>query len=203
MRTGGDGERPARPRFWLAASAGAGLAVAVLAARNARRTRVPVRAFLGLGSNLGDRAANLARAAAELGGPGLRVVGRSTIYETPPWGNVDQPPFLNQVLEVETTLDPPALLARSQGVERRLGRVRAERWGPRLIDVDILLYGNSRIRRRGLTVPHAELHRRAFALVPLLELWPDAALPGGQAAEELLRRLPERDEIVPWSRSGP
>jgi 2-amino-4-hydroxy-6-hydroxymethyldihydropteridine diphosphokinase len=201
--SGADGERPAWPRFWLAAAAaGMSLALAVLAVRKARRAGAPVLAFLGLGSNLGDRAGNLARAAAMLGGPGLRVVGCSTIYETPPWGKVDQPPFLNQVLEVNTTLDPVALLARCQEVERALGRVRAERWGPRVIDVDILLYGNARIRTRGLTVPHAELHRRAFALVPLLELWPDAALPDGRGAAELLQTLPERGEIVSWPRSG-
>ncbi len=161
--------------------------------------REPVRAFLGLGSNVGDRAYWLADAASKLEGPALSIVRRSRIYETPPWGKTDQPAFLNQVLEVETMLAPSALLARCQAVERALGRVREERWGPRVIDVDILLYGDAALRMRGLTVPHAELSRRAFVLVPLLELRPSLVLPDGRRAAELLGALPERDAIVPWT----
>jgi len=163
-----------------------------------RAPRDPVRVFLGLGSNVGDRAYWLADAAAKLQGPALSVVRRSCIYETPPWGKTDQPAFLNQVLEVETTLGPSALLARCQAVERALGRVRAERWGPRVIDVDILLYGDAVIRARGLTVPHPDLDRRAFVLVPLLELRPSLTLPDGRTGAELLAALPDRAAIVPW-----
>jgi len=161
--------------------------------------RAAVRAYLGLGSNVGDRASRLAEAAAKLEGAGVRVVRRSRLYETPPWGKPDQPAFLNQVLEVETTLAPSALLARCQAVERALGRLRAERWGPRVIDVDILLYGDAVIRAPGLVVPHAELPRRAFVLVPLLELRPNLTLPDGRAAADLLEGLPDRGAIVPWS----
>ena len=188
---------------WPAAIAAGALVLGALAAREEwkarRRPRSSVRAFVGLGSNLGDRASSLEGAAEELDGPAVRIVRRSRIYETPPWGKVDQPPFLNQVLEVETVLGPRALLARCRAVERALGRVRGERWGPRVIDVDILLYGNAHIRACGLVVPHAELHRRAFALVPLLELDPDVTLPDGRAARDLLAALSDAGDVAPWS----
>lgn len=154
-----------------------------------------VRAYLGLGSNQGDRPRLLAQAIARLEGPDLRVVRRSRVYETPPWGKTDQPAFLNQVVEVETRLEPPALLARCLDVERALGRVRRERWGPRTIDVDLLLYGAETIRTPELVVPHAELRRRAFVLVPLLELAPDLRLPTGERLEALLAALPDRAAV--------
>lgn len=155
----------------------------------------PVRAYLGLGSNMGDRPRMLASAVEWLAGCDLRVVRRSRVYETPPWGKTDQLSFLNQVIEVETALGPEALLARVRRVEESLGRVRAERWGPRTIDVDILLYGDLVVSRPELTIPHAEMRRRAFVLVPLAEIAPGLRLPTGEAVETLLEELPGRDAV--------
>ncbi len=162
----------------------------------------PVRAFLGLGSNLGDRARYLAKAVDRLGGPALRITRCSRVYESPPWGRPDQPPFLNQVLEARTTLSPHALLARCREVEHDLGRVRAERWGSRTIDVDILLYGDLVIQTPGLTVPHAEMRRRAFVLVPLHEIAPALRLSTGESVEALLAALPDRDAVRPAPGDG-
>ncbi len=155
----------------------------------------PVRAYLGLGSNMGDRQRMLASAVGLLAGGALRVGRRSRVYETPPWGKMDQPSFLNQVIEVETVLGPEALLRRCLQVEERLGRVRGERWGPRTIDVDILLYGNVVLARPELTIPHVEMRRRAFVLVPLAEIAPGLRLPTGEAVETLLEGLPDRDAV--------
>jgi len=160
--------------------------------------RVPsgaVRAFLGVGSNVGDRPAMLAKARALLESPDLRIVAASSLYEAPPWGVIDQPPYLNQVLEGRTTLSPRQLLHRCQDVETRLGRVRSTRWGPRTIDVDIVLYGALQIDAPDLTIPHPRMAHRAFVLVPLAEL--DAALrvPGGDTVGALLKALPERAEV--------
>jgi 2-amino-4-hydroxy-6-hydroxymethyldihydropteridine diphosphokinase len=157
--------------------------------------RIPssaVRVFLSLGSNLGDRSAMLAQARALLDGPDLRIVAASSVYETLPWGVTDQPRYLNQVLEGRTTLSPRRLLHRCQDVETRLGRVRSTRWGPRIIDVDILLYGGLEINEPDLTIPHPQLADRAFVLVPLAEL--DAALriPGRDTIGSLLEAVPDR-----------
>jgi len=131
-----------------------------------------VRAFLGLGSNLGDRVANLQRAVGLLDArPGIRVVRTSSVYETDPVGP-PQPDYLNAVAEVRTTLAPRELLMAALEVERALGRVREERWGPRTLDVDVLTYGDERIDEPGLTVPHPRMHDRAFVMVPLSELEP-------------------------------
>ncbi len=166
--------------------------------RPARAGGRPVRAFLGLGANLGDRARSLAAAVERLAsGRGLRVVRRSRVYESPAWGKTDQPPFLNQVIEVETALSPRALLRRCQEVEQALGRVRAERWGPRTIDVDVLLYGDLVAEAPGLVVPHAEIRRRAFVLAPLAEIAPGLRLPTGEAVEALLAALPDRASVRP------
>lgn len=150
----------------------------------------PVLAYLGLGSNLGDRAAHLRRARELLAAtPGVSLAGASAVYETEPVGRTDQPPFLNQVLAVRTRLAPAALLERAQAVEAALGRVRGERWGPRVIDVDILLYGEMVVRRPDLEIPHPRLAERAFALVPLAELAPELVLPGGERVAALAARL--------------
>ncbi len=147
------------------------------------------RCFLGLGSNLGDRLANLGRAVELLAAEaGVRVVRSSRVYETEPVGGPEQPPYLNAVIEVETDLGPRELLAACQRVEAALGRVRAERWGPRTIDVDVLTYGDARISEPGLEVPHPRMHERGFVLVPLAELDPDPPLPGGRRLAHL--RLP-------------
>ena len=129
--------------------------------------------YIGVGANLDDRAAVLRRAAAALDGyDSLEVKAASPVYETAPVGVTAQPMFLNAVLAAETDLEPHALLERLLAVERRFGRVRRQRWGPRLLDLDILLYENEIIRGRGLEIPHPRLHERAFVLVPLCDLAP-------------------------------
>lgn len=155
-------------------------------------------AFLSLGSNLGDRAATLAAALGALEATGdVHVVRRSAIYATAPVGRTDQPEFYNLVAQVDTALEPEMLLERCQEVERGLGRVRTERWGPRTVDVDIVLYDRRTIRTARLTIPHPELTNRRFVLEPLLEIAPDAALPDGTplapslagVADQAVRRL--------------
>jgi 2-amino-4-hydroxy-6-hydroxymethyldihydropteridine diphosphokinase len=146
---------------------------------------VSTRAFLGLGSNLGDRLGNLQAAVDLLGASnGIRVVRSSRVYETSPVGP-PQPDYLNAVVEVETDLDARALLEAGLDVERRLGRVREERWGPRTIDVDVLTYGSASIEEPGLTVPHPRMHERWFVLAPLLELEADPPLRGGRRISNL------------------
>ena len=130
-------------------------------------------AFLGLGSNVGDRLENLQRAVDLLDAdPRTRVDGVSSVYETDPVGGPPQEPYYNLVARVATRRSPRRLLELCGAVEDALGRVRAERWGPRPIDVDILLYGAREVATRRLTIPHARLTERAFALVPLLEVAP-------------------------------
>ena len=151
-----------------------------------------VTAFLGLGANLGDRASSLRAALRALHAPpSLEVVRASTFYETAPVGVTGQPDFLNAVAEVRTTLPPAALLARLLGVEQQLGRVRTERWGPRVIDIDILLYGDQALALPGLTVPHPRAAERSFVLQPLAEIAPDARFPDGEAAQKKWQRLSE------------
>lgn len=134
--------------------------------------------YLGLGANLGDRQENLAQAVKALNaGPELSVLRTSGIYQTAPWGLTGQPDFFNIVAEISTTLTPQQLLDRVKGVERELGRKPGPRLGPRLIDVDILLYGDQVVDEPDLHIPHASLHLRAFALVPLAELAPDSVHP--------------------------
>jgi 2-amino-4-hydroxy-6-hydroxymethyldihydropteridine diphosphokinase len=138
------------------------------------------RALLSLGSNLGDREATLHAALHELEASGeVRVIRRSSLYATAPVGTTDQPEFYNLVVEVETLLPPEVLLDRCQAVEAQLGRVRGERWGPRTVDVDILLYDRQTVSTERLIVPHPEMLRRRFVLEPLLEIAPDAVLPDG------------------------
>ena len=145
-----------------------------------------VRAYVGLGANLGDRLSTLQRALDLLGAyPGITVVRSSRVYETDPVGGPPQPGFLNAVAEVRTRLGPSDLLRACLAVEDTLGRVRRERWGPRTIDLDLLSYGREEVDEPGLTVPHPRMHERAFVLVPLLELDADPPLPGGRRAAQL------------------
>ena len=138
-------------------------------------------ADLGLGANLGDRLANLQRAVDLLNAnPGLRVEASSRVWETEPVGGPDQPDYLNAVVRVEIDLEPRQLLAACQGVEQALGRERDVRWGPRTIDVDVLLVGETVSRDPTLTVPHPRMLERAFVILPLLELDPDPVLPDGR-----------------------
>jgi 2-amino-4-hydroxy-6-hydroxymethyldihydropteridine diphosphokinase len=132
--------------------------------------------YLALGSNLGDREANL-RAAREAMPPAVRLHSNSPIYETPPWGILDQPVFLNQVVEGSTYLPPAGLLAYLKGLEVQLGRTRTVRNGPRVIDLDILFYDDLVFTMTGLTIPHPRISERAFVLVPLADLAPDLVHP--------------------------
>lgn len=155
-----------------------------------------MRAYVGLGSNLGDREGTIGRAVALLAeAEGVSVAARSSLRETEPWGPIEQPRYLNGVVALDTTLGPRELLDALLDVERRLGRVRAERWGPRTIDLDLLLYGERVLDEDGLTVPHPRLHERRFVLEPLAELAPDAVVPGRGTAMELLAALPA-DELA-------
>ena len=149
-----------------------------------------VRAYVGLGANLGDRDSTIRRAVTLLGeASGVDVVALSSLRQTAPWGPVEQPAFLNGVAELETELEPRALLEVLLDVERRLGRVRAERWGPRTIDLDLLLHGDAVVDEPGLTLPHPHLHERRFALEPLAELAPDLSIPGKGDVAALLAAL--------------
>jgi 2-amino-4-hydroxy-6-hydroxymethyldihydropteridine diphosphokinase len=142
--------------------------------------------FLGLGTNLGDRAAHLAHALARLAEE-LSVTGVSSVYETDPVGFADQPRFLNMVVRAETARSPDELLALTRGIEAERGREREFRDSPRTLDVDVLLYGDHQVRLEGLTVPHPRMAARPFVLVPLLELAPSLAEPGtGRPYRELL-----------------
>jgi 2-amino-4-hydroxy-6-hydroxymethyldihydropteridine diphosphokinase len=147
-------------------------------------------AFVGIGSNLGDREDNLRRAIELLSAEdGVEVVAVSEIRETDPVGPVEQGPFLNGAFEVETSLGPHELLGRLLTVENRLGRVRSERWGPRTIDLDLLLYGGERFDEAGLSVPHPRLHERRFVLEPLADLDPTLEIPGLGPISTLLAKL--------------
>ena len=142
--------------------------------------------YVGLGSNLGDRAAMLAAAVAELAGlPATRVVRLSSIYRTTPWGLREQPDFYNQVAELSTGLGPHELLEAALAIEARLGRRREVRWGPRTIDIDLLLYGEVALATPQLTLPHPRMLERAFVLVPLAELAPNLTIAGRTVAEHL------------------
>jgi 2-amino-4-hydroxy-6-hydroxymethyldihydropteridine diphosphokinase len=148
------------------------------------------RAFIGLGSNVGDRLQFLQRAVKRLSATaGVHVLNVSSVYETEPIGPAAQAWFLNAVVEIDTSLSPPALLASTQGIEHAMGRVTTYRWGPRAIDLDILLYGHRRVKTANLEIPHPELCNRVFAMLPLLELAPDAALPDGARISSCLSPL--------------
>jgi 2-amino-4-hydroxy-6-hydroxymethyldihydropteridine diphosphokinase len=156
----------------------------------------PVTAHIALGANLGDRVANLREAVLRINHlPGTRVIARSSIYETPPWGKTDQPQFLNAVITVETEREPEALLNDCLAIEQEMGRIRRERWGPRAIDIDLLTHGNTRMRSARLTLPHPALAERAFVLVPLLEIAPAFSL-DGESGRDLLARL-DQTGIIP------
>jgi 2-amino-4-hydroxy-6-hydroxymethyldihydropteridine diphosphokinase len=149
------------------------------------------RAYVGLGANLGEREETLRAAVAGLEATGgVEVVAVSAFRETDPVGYVDQPRFLNGAVALETTLAPRELLEALLAVERSLGRTRdGPRFGPRTIDLDLLLYGDESLDEPGLTVPHPRLHERAFALEPLAELDPGLVVPGHGPLETLLRNL--------------
>lgn len=126
--------------------------------------------YLQLGSNLGDRLKQLEDATVEIEMKIGSVINRSKIYESSPWGVLNQSNYLNQILEVETKLDAQSVLRLVLGVEKSLGRIRKEKWGERLIDIDLLFYNSDIIRAPGLDIPHKHLHKRKFVLIPLNEI---------------------------------
>ena len=157
--------------------------------------------YVGLGSNLGDRVQHLVHACATLHRhPVITVQAVSSLYQTAPVGFTAQAWFLNAVARLQTSLTPPALLSVTQATERRLGRTPAPHWGPRVIDIDLLLYDAVQLHRPFLTIPHAAMHERAFVLVPLHELAPDLQLPSGAWVRDLLATQPDDGSV---QRLGP
>lgn len=154
------------------------------------RAGVNVRAYVGLGGNLGDPERTLPAAFKALAAiADTDCLRTSRLYRTAAWGREDQPAFINAVAELETTLDARTLLVALLGIERKFGRDRAadgsDRWGPRILDLDLLLFGTQVIVEPGLHVPHPHMHERAFVLVPLLEIAPDLEIPGRGRARDL------------------
>ncbi len=145
----------------------------------------PRQVFVGIGSNLDNPAGQVASAMAALQGlPQTDLVARSSLYQSAPFGPIEQPDFVNAVVQLETRLGAAELLRRLQGIERRHGRLRGERWGPRVIDLDLLVYGDEFIDEKALTVPHPGIAERNFVLLPLQEIAPDLVIPGlGKAAD--------------------
>jgi 2-amino-4-hydroxy-6-hydroxymethyldihydropteridine diphosphokinase len=143
------------------------------------------RAYLGLGSNEGERLENLFRAVELLRKLEVPVLRSSRVYETAPVGGPPQRDYLNAVIEIEAPGSARELLETARQVEDRMGRVRTERWGPRAIDVDVLTFGDEDIDEPDLQVPHPRMHERAFVLIPLLELDADPPLPGGRKVADL------------------
>ncbi|GAB3330919.1 2-amino-4-hydroxy-6-hydroxymethyldihydropteridine diphosphokinase [Marilutibacter aestuarii] len=152
-----------------------------------------IRAYVGLGANLGEAEAAVRAGLAALDRlPSTRRVAVSRLYRTPAWGLVEQPDFINAVAALDTALAPGRLLESMLDIEREAGRDRRHdtpRWGPRVLDLDLLLYGDAVIESPGLQVPHPRLHERAFALLPLLEIAPDLDIPGIGPARDCLRTM--------------
>jgi len=159
--------------------------------------------YLSLGSNLGDRAANLERAIAALPQAGVRVLRRSSLYETEPVDFLAQPWFLNCVVEAETSLMPRQLLHALQGIERSLGSAKLFARGPRIIDIDILFYGASVICTEEMEIPHPRMDKRRFVLVPLAELAPELRHPVlGVTIAELIAATQDSSAVRLWQRQG-
>lgn len=149
-----------------------------------------MKVYVGLGSNVGDRLENLKRAVASMRSRGLNVLATSSVYETDPVGP-PQPDFLNAAVEIESDLEAGEIVALLKEIEAANGRQKTERWGPREIDLDLLLLDGQVISEGGITVPHPELTNRPFVLVPVLELDPDLELPSGEPLEAFCEVNPE------------
>jgi 2-amino-4-hydroxy-6-hydroxymethyldihydropteridine diphosphokinase len=160
-------------------------------------------AVIALGGNVGDVRATFAKAIAHICGMAqAALLARSSDYSTPPWGEENQPPFVNACIEIETSLDPHALLFTLHKIEQTFGRDRAkeQRWGPRSLDLDLIAYDDVRLDRPELTLPHPRLFERAFVLVPLAEIAPERVIAGWSVKDALaklstdgIERLPDRD----------
>jgi 2-amino-4-hydroxy-6-hydroxymethyldihydropteridine diphosphokinase len=151
-------------------------------------TKTTGTAYLSLGGNLGEPERSMANALRMLDNdPGVEVIAVSSLYKTPPWGKLDQPDFLNIAVRLSTALTPHALLDLCLDIERRLKRVREERWGPRLIDIDLLVFDDRIIHEVGLEVPHPRMLERAFVLAPMTEIAPDLVVSGERVADRLRR----------------
>ncbi len=152
------------------------------------------QAFVGIGANLGDPVAQVEWAIAELAKlPNTRVVRTSSLYRTAPIGHTDQPDFVNAVVLIDTTLSPRDLLDALLGIEHAAGRERTFQNAPRLLDLDVLLYDDQVIDSPGLAVPHPRMHERAFVLVPLAEIAPNAVIPGHGRAADLLKKVNDQE----------
>lgn len=153
-----------------------------------------IRAAIGLGSNVGNRARHIAEAIGELTENG-EVAAVSALYESAPVGGPRQGPYLNAVVVLDTSLSPRGLLESCLEIERRHGRERTERWGPRTLDLDILLYGSTPVNETGLEIPHPRLLERRFVLDPLLEAWPEAELPDGTLLSSSVAAVAEQKVV--------
>lgn len=153
-------------------------------------------AYIGIGNNLGDKERFIQRALDALSHmTGINLLRVASLYETAPWGNTDQDWYLNTVAEIDTTFSPRELLSTLLSIENNLGRTREEKWGPRTMDLDLLLYGSKVINNPHLRVPHPRMTERAFVLVPLAELCPDLVLPNGLGVKELAEETSKNQDI--------
>jgi len=147
-------------------------------------------AYLSLGSNLGDRGANIRAALQRLAAQsGIQIVAVSSMYLTEPTDFTDQPDFVNAVVQIETTLSPQEVLEVAKGIERQMGRLETRKWGPRIIDVDILLFDDLIVDMPDLKIPHPRMMRRAFVIIPLAEIAPQLMLPDGRKPGEVVAEL--------------
>jgi 2-amino-4-hydroxy-6-hydroxymethyldihydropteridine diphosphokinase len=166
-----------------------------------------VRAYIGMGSNLADPASQMRRARAALAAvPEVQIRATSPVYRSPPMGPVDQPDYLNAVLAAQTGLAPLSLLDTLQAIERQQDRQRGRHWGPRTLDLDLLLYGEQVLITERLQVPHPGVHERAFVLYPLADIAPDLHVPGHGRVDELLKSVSaaglQRLDGFSWTESG-
>jgi 2-amino-4-hydroxy-6-hydroxymethyldihydropteridine diphosphokinase len=155
--------------------------------------------FIGLGSNMGKKRQNIVNAGDKIAAlDGVEIVNESSFYNSLPWGKVDQEDFINQVIEIKTKFSPWELLHKLQEIEINMGRQRLEKWGPRNIDLDILLFGDEIIKSEELTIPHPYMYQRLFVLIPLEEINSELIFPDGTRIKEVLDRaeVRERDNYI-------